>query len=139
MWQLVFVAAGLWILQGILGFYQMRHFNQQFKLLRQQGRVAVGRAKGRFAAGVVVLFCLDRAGTIIKAEKMSGVSSFARLRPFTLFDGCELPALRERLGQVDKQTGKAVLNAVENYQAFIEANRQEVREVKPAESEQVTA
>lgn len=139
MWKLFFVAAGLWILQGILGFYQMRHFNKHFKILRQQGRVAIGRAKGRFAAGVVVLFCLNGQGRIVKAERMAGVSIFARLSPFTLFDGCEMLILRERLGQVDKQTGKAVLNAVENYQAFIEANRQEVREVKPAETEQVTA
>lgn len=142
MWKLFLLAAGLWALQGLLGFYQMKHFNGRFKALRQQGRVVVGRSKGRFVAGVVVLFCLDRQGRIIKAERMAGVSSFARLQSFPLFDGCdllELPANPVQAFGPDKQTWRAVLNAVENYRSFMEANNHENREVKPAASEQVTA
>lgn len=142
MWKLFLLVAGLWGLQGLLGFYQMKHFNSHFKALRQQGRVVVGRSKGRFVAGVVVLFCMDGQGRVIKAERMAGVSSFARLGSFTLFDGCDLLNLPDnpvRASGTDKQTWKAVLNAVENYRSFMEANNHASREVKPAASEQVTA
>lgn len=124
MWWMILAAAALWGIQGLFGFWQMKHFNGRFKALRGEGRVAVGRSRGRFLAGVVVLFCIDIDGTIKKAEKMSGVTSLARLQPFERFNNCNLLTLTELDCQgIDGQTRKAVLNAVENYQTFIDANK----------------
>ncbi|VBB09501.1 glucitol operon activator [Lucifera butyrica] len=120
MW-FVFVAAGVWILQTLLGLWQVKHFNQRFRLLRQDGRVVAGKSKGRFMAGVVVLFCIDPNCNIIKGEKMAGISIFARLKPFTIFNNLNLMEITGGdWAEMDKQTAKAVINAVENYKAFIQ-------------------
>ncbi len=116
----VLLAAGMWILQGVLGFWQLRHFNQRFKLLRKEGRVVIGKSKGRVTAGVVLMFCLDQDCNIIRGEKMEGFSIFARLKPFNCFNHLNLLALEEgKCYGLDKSASKAVMNAIENYKAFI--------------------
>lgn len=134
MWEMLLLAAGIWGLQGLLGFFQMRNFNGRFKALRRQGRVVVGRSKGRVIAGVVVLFCIDSNGIIIKGEYMSGISTFARLQPFPAFDGNHLGKMDETICEylkLNRQTTKAVLNAADNYRTFMQAN---VMEVIPAKT-----
>jgi len=136
MW-FILAAAGVWILQALLGFWQVRHFNQRFRLLRQEGRVVAGKAKGRIMAGAVVLFCIDQNCTIIKGEKMEGISIFARLKPFNIFNNLNLMEIDSyACARLDNQTTKAVLNAVENYKAFIK-NHQDA-EVKQLEADNVT-
>lgn len=116
----VLLAVGVWILQSILGFWQLRHFNQQFKLLQKEGRVVVGKSKGKVTAGVVLMFCLDQDCNIIRGEKMEGISIFARLKPFNSFNHLNLLKLEEsKCNQLGKSTSKAVMNAIENYRAFI--------------------
>ncbi|CUH94572.1 hypothetical protein P22_0638 [Propionispora sp. 2/2-37] len=135
MWEMLLLAAGLWGLQGVLGFFQMRNFNGRFKALRQRGRVVAGRSKGRMVAGVVVLFCIDANGTILTGERMSGVSSFARFHPFPALQGNQLNKIDETICEyirLDRQTTRAVLNAVDNYRAFIQANT--TMEVIPAKT-----
>ena len=119
----ILAAAGVWLLQGAFGLWQVRHFNQGFKRLRQEGRVVVGKSKGRIRAGAVVMFCLDQDDHIIRGEKMAGISVFARLQPFSVLNDLNLLKLEQNTCQgLDKQTTRAVLNAVENYQAFMKAN-----------------
>lgn len=118
---LIMIAALMWILQCILGLWQFNKFNRRFKELRMEGRVAIGRAKGRFVAGAVVLLCIDKECNIIKGEKMQGTTIFAGIKPFHTFDRMNLLAINEACCQeLDKQTAKAVLNAVHNYKAFVE-------------------
>ncbi|GMA98831.1 transcriptional regulator GutM [Pelosinus sp. IPA-1] len=115
----MWTAAGVWLLQGVLGVWQTRHFNQGFKQLRKEGRVVVGKSKGRMSAGVVVMFCLATDGKIIRGEKMAGVTSFARLKPFSVFNHWDLLELTpSACGGLDNATRKAVLQAVKNYQEF---------------------
>ena len=119
MLEYILMAAGVWLLQGALGLWQVRHFNQGFKRLRQEGRVVVGKSKGRIRSGAVVLFCLDQQDHIIKGQKMAGISVFARLQPFSNLNNLNVLQINSStcLG-LDKQMTKAVLNAVANYQAF---------------------
>ncbi|MBU2703778.1 DNA-binding transcriptional regulator of glucitol operon [Sporomusaceae bacterium BoRhaA] len=120
----ILTAVGVWFLQGVFGLWQIRHFNKGFKRLRKEGRVVVGKSKGRTRAGVVVLFCLNQEGQIIRGEKLEGVSSLARLRPFPTFNNRNLLELvPSACDGLDKGTTKAVLNAVENYQGFMAAGR----------------
>lgn len=114
------LAAGLWILQGVFGFWQLRHFKHRFEQLRKEGRVIAGKSRGRVTAGVVLLFCLDKDCNIIKGERMEGISVFARMKPFYSCNNFNLLKLEEEdLAGLEKSTRKAVMNAVENYQAFI--------------------
>ncbi|WP_110954571.1 transcriptional regulator GutM [Anaerosinus massiliensis] len=118
---LIMIAASMWILQCILGLWQFNKFNRRFKELRTEGRVAIGRAKGRFVAGAVVLLCIDKECNIIKGEKMQGTTIFAGIKPFHTLDRMNLLTINEACCQsLDKQTAKAVLNAVQNYKEFVE-------------------
>lgn len=129
----VLLAAGMWIFQGLLGFWQLRHFNQRFNQLRKEGRVVVGKSKGRIMAGVVLMFCLDKDCNIIKGEKMEGISVFAKMKSFNSCNNLNLLEIEEdKLSGLGRATSKAVMNAVENYRAFInkEKNDMEVIEIE---------
>jgi glucitol operon activator protein len=134
----VVLAVGVWILQSFLGFWQLRHFNQQFKLLQKEGRVVVGKSKGKVTAGVVLMFCLDQDCNIIRGEKMEGFSIFARLKPFNSFNHLNLLKLEEsKCNGLGKSTSKAVMNAIENYRAFINIAKPE-REVVGTANTRIT-
>jgi glucitol operon activator protein len=134
----ILLAAGMWILQGLLGFWQLRHFNQHFNLLRKEGRVVVGKTKGRIMAGAVVMFCLDKDCNIIKGEKMEGISVLARMRPFPSCNSLNLLEIEEdNLSGLGRPTTKAVMNALENYRAFINKAKNDM-EVIELKNERVT-
>ena len=121
---LIIIAALMWLLQCVLGLWQFNKFNRRFKELRSEGRVAIGRSKGRFVAGAVVLLCIDKECNIIKGEKMQGTTIFAGIKPFDAFNHMNLLNIDEACCQgLDKQATKAVLNAVHNYKKFIEKER----------------
>lgn len=134
----VLVAAGMWILQGLLGFWQLRHFNQRFNLLRKEGRVVVGKSKGRIMAGAVLMFCLDQDCNIIKGEKMEGISIFSRMKPFNSLNNLNLLEIEEdKLSGLGRPTSKAIMNAIENYRAFINKTKNDM-EVIGVENERIT-
>jgi glucitol operon activator protein len=138
MFWFVLLAVGVWIIQSVLGFRQLRHFNQRFKLLQKEGRVVVGKSKGRVTAGVVLMFCLDQDCNIIRGEKMEGFSIFAKLKPFNSFNHLNLLELEEcDCNGLGKSTNKAVMNAIENYRAFINTAKSD-REVVKRSNARVT-
>ena len=84
---LVAAAVVVWVAQTALGLRQFKKFNVHLKALRQEGRVAIGRARGRFAAGVLVLFVIDDDCRILRGEIMEGRTVFASFKPFENFNG----------------------------------------------------
>lgn len=116
---LIVIAALMWILQCVLGLWQFKCFNRHFKALRQEGRVSIGKAKGKIVAGVVVMLCIDENGCIIKGKRLQGLTIFARVQPFDDCNGMYLSDMNEgACAGLNKQTKKAVLDAVENYKEF---------------------
>lgn len=118
---LVAAAVVVWILQTVLGFWQFKKFNKHLKKLRQEGRVAIGRARGRFSAGVLVLFVIDSECKILKGEIMQGRTIFADFKPFENFNGLTLFELGEELCRsmkLGKQQTAAVVSAKEDYEAY---------------------
>ena len=90
---LALIAVLMWVLQLVLSILQFRRFAAHVKEMRREGRVAIGKAKGRFAAGANVLF-----------------------RPFDDFNGRNLLDLAEAdVAAYDRQTRRAVLGAREEY------------------------
>lgn len=80
---LVVAAVTVWILQTVLGLWQFKKFSNHIRDLRREGRVAIGRAKGGFQTGVVVLLVIDDYCKIIKGEVMEGRTVFAGSRNLT--------------------------------------------------------
>src|SRR5699024_3027604 len=79
-----------WILQTILGTTQVRNFNKHYTELRKYGRVSIGRSKGIFRSGVVLLMSIDKERNIQIAKKMQGVTILARFKRFPIIEGQDL-------------------------------------------------
>ena len=113
---LALIAVLMWVLQLVLSILQFRRCAAHVKEMRREGRVAIGKAKGRFAAGAIVLFVIDPACNIVRGEIMKGVTVFAGFRPFDDFNGRNLLDLAEAdVAAYDRQTRRAVLGAREEY------------------------
>ena len=113
---LALIAVLMWVLQLVLSILQFRRFAAHVKEMRREGRVAIGKAKGRFVAGAIVLFVIDPACNIVRGEIMKGVTVFAGFRSFDDFTGRNLLDLTEAdVATYDRQTCRAVLGAREEY------------------------
>jgi glucitol operon activator protein len=113
---LIIAVGAAWLVQSVLGFYQIRHFNQKYGEMRAKGRVAIGKKTGLFKAGTVVMFAIDRANNILQASKMQGVTIFSRVRDLKGFEGKNLLKLSEEdLSKVDKLTRLAIEDALNSY------------------------
>ena len=113
---LVLIAVLMWVLQLVLSILQFRRFAAHVKEMRREGRVAIGKAKGHFVAGAIVLFVIDPACNIVRGEIMKGVTVFAGFRPFDDFTGKNLLDLdEESVAGYDRQTRRAVLGARDEY------------------------
>ena len=117
----VALAVVVWIAQTVLGFRQFKKFNNHIKELRREGRVAIGRARGYFASGVLVLFIIDDDCRIIRGEIMEGRTVFASFKPFDSFNGLTLFELSENLCKsmkLSKQQTLAVISAQQEYESY---------------------
>lgn len=120
MWILFVLIGSAWIGQMILGVYQIKYFNKHFKEMRKLGKVVIGKNKGKVRAGVIVLIAIDEDSNIIKAEKMQGISVFARMRAVKILENKNLLEINtDNLKGVDKWTIKAVNNGIESYKNYL--------------------
>ncbi|WP_227938391.1 transcriptional regulator GutM [Alkalihalobacillus deserti] len=112
---LIILVGIAWLVQSFLGFFQIKNFNKHFSFLRQKGRVAIGRKRGLFKAGTVILIAINKGNKIIEARKMQGVTVFSRVRPMQGLDGKDLLKLTKQDLQIyDKLTIAAIQDAVAN-------------------------
>lgn len=115
------LAVFVWILQTVLGFWQFKKFSNHLKQLRGEGRVAIGRARGHFSAGVIVLLVIDNYCRIIKGEIMEGRTVFAGFKPFNHLNGLTLFELSDDLCKslkLDFKQSVAVLSAKKDYEDY---------------------
>ena len=111
----LFVAA-MFFIQALLTSAQISHFNREFIKLRRQGKVACGRQSGGFHAGSVVMFLIDENGIIREGKQLTGVTSFARVKPLDGFEGKFVGGLTEAdLPRYGKNLRKAILDAKDTY------------------------
>ncbi|MBR1398092.1 MAG: transcriptional regulator GutM [Selenomonadaceae bacterium] len=117
----VALAVIVWIMQLLLGLWQFKRFSNHIKNLRTIGRVAIGRAKGRFLAGVIVLLVIDNYCRIIKGEIMEGRTVFADFKEFNILNGLTLFELSDELCKslnLDFQKSVAVMSAKQDYENY---------------------
>lgn len=75
---LIIFAMMMWLLQIILGWLQIKAFNQAFMAMSQKGKISVGRNNGRFTPKSVIVLALDEQFNVVDSLCMSGSSVFAR-------------------------------------------------------------
>ncbi|MDD3810561.1 MAG: transcriptional regulator GutM [Erysipelotrichaceae bacterium] len=118
---IIFIIA--FMLQYLFTFMQIRSFNGAYRLLKNQGRVAIGSYKGSFFAGAIVMFSVGEDGVIIEGKIMQGVTVFARFKSLGGFEGLPIEKIDARYCKsirLPRPIIKAVSEAANNYQIFQE-------------------
>ena len=116
---ILFGLVGMWILQFGLAFWQMRRFYGRLTSLRHDGLTAVGLSGNRYKGRAYAVLTVDENNRIVHAEKFSGWTIFAGLKPVPELIGMSLD---EVLAQsttlpVDKKLQAAFANAARDLQA----------------------
>lgn len=113
----VLISLGIaYVLQFLLTMIQMKDFNLNFRDLRKMGRVAIGKKKGGFVAGSIVMFAIDDKGIILKGMCLSGVTVLARFKEINDFNGVDISTItEEQVKSYSKQVQKSILDASSNY------------------------
>ncbi|MFD0898531.1 transcriptional regulator GutM [Loigolactobacillus binensis] len=109
------------LLQGALGFIQIKNFTKNFSELRKQGRVLIGKNPKRFNSGSLMLISIDDQGLIKEARIMKGVTIFAKFKSLPQLAGSYLPVVAadyDELHHFDRLTRQCLLNAYRNYIDF---------------------
>ena len=116
---LIVTAIVMWVTQTALGLWQFKRFNRELKAMRREGRVAIGKAKGRFSAGAIVMFVIDNETRIWRGKVMEGRTVFADFKEFDGLDGKKLTELTaESCENFSDNVKKAVLNARKDYENY---------------------
>ncbi|EHI74843.1 glucitol operon activator protein [Streptococcus criceti] len=102
-----------YLVQVILGLRQLKHFNQVYARLRQKGRVAIGRNSGRIKAGTIVMFAIDKQGTVLEAQKMQGVTIAAKFKPMPAYLGQDIHYF-DHYNPLVRQENKLLQAAIED-------------------------
>lgn len=113
---ILFIVA--FIIQYFLTFIQMNNFKKSYIDLRRKGRVIIGKKKGVFRAGCIVIFALDDKDKIIDFEYMLGTSVFSRFKKNNTFNDTRIHNINKFLcdqKRLSYSLKSAVLDAVQNY------------------------
>ena len=116
----ILITVGIaFLLQGLMGFMQMKHLTNEFIKLRRKGKVAFGRKSGGFKAGAVVMFRIDEEGIVQEARKLEGTTAFARVKNMDGFEGRYLGDLtKEDAPKHHTNLGKAIEDAALTYRKY---------------------
>jgi glucitol operon activator protein len=105
--------AVMWMLQFGFTYIQMQKFYKRLKIIRQDGITAIGMAGGKYKGRTYGVLTVDNNNIIIHAERMSGWTNFAGLRPVPELVGMSLDEIldEDRNLPVSKKLQGAFRNA----------------------------
>lgn len=85
------------IMQYVFTFIQMKSFKVSYKNLRKKGRVVIGKKKGAYRAGAIVMMAIDDNNYIIDTEYMQGTTVFARFKKLDCLNGYNIETINSGL------------------------------------------
>ncbi len=78
---LILCIALLWLLQLLLSLIQTKKFHKSYSELRKKGDISsIGMAGSNWKLKVYAILVVDSERIIINAEKLSGITVFARMK-----------------------------------------------------------
>jgi len=120
LWQWGLLALfGVWALQSLGVWLQMRHYTDVFKGVTSQfndGFVGAGNFRGRFSKGTIVVVVVTPDLIVRRLLVMSGRTVFTKFRRLEQFEGTTLDRLRSNpaiLGEGETGVAEAVKRAIE--------------------------
>jgi DNA-binding transcriptional regulator of glucitol operon len=87
---LIVALAVIWSAQSYLVYRQGKAFMRRIHVLRQEGRVAIGVGYNRIHVRTFVVVVADREDRVIRVERLTGLTIFARVRPVDRYAGLRL-------------------------------------------------
>lgn len=87
------VVAGVWTLQFLLSYWQLKRFHQMLADMRRLGRCAVGLHGNRWRGRTYGVLVVDAHDRIRHAAVFTGWTVFSRLEPVAGLDGMRLEAI----------------------------------------------
>ncbi|HBO39025.1 MAG TPA: transcriptional regulator GutM [Pasteurellaceae bacterium] len=110
---LILIAIGAWLLQVLLGWWQVSRFNKAFELLCKQGKVGIGRTKGRFKSKVVIAVAFDDDCRVTDSIIMKGLTVFSRPQPVPALKGLHYDEIcPQTIFPTDKNAREALAEAI---------------------------
>ncbi|MDO4626643.1 MAG: transcriptional regulator GutM [Pasteurellaceae bacterium] len=83
---LILIAIIAWLLQIILGWLQLNRFNKEFISLSKQGKVGIGKTKGRFKPKTIIAIAFDHNLNVVDTLIIKGYTVFARPKKLTILN-----------------------------------------------------
>jgi DNA-binding transcriptional regulator of glucitol operon len=116
---ILFGLVAMWILQFGLAFWQMRRFYGRLIVLRHRGLTAVGLSGNRYKGRSYAVLTINEANRIVHAEKFSGWTIFAGLKPVPELIGMSTDEVlaKSTTLPVNKKLQDAFANAARDLQA----------------------
>jgi DNA-binding transcriptional regulator of glucitol operon len=121
MFMIGIILVSAFLLQGALGFFQIKNFTKNFRELRKQGRVLIGKNPKRFNSGSLMLISINEDGLIHDARIMKGVTIFAKFKSLPKLTDQYLPVIAadyDEMHKLDRLTRQCLLNAYRNFIDF---------------------
>ncbi len=131
MFKIAVIITIAFVVQIAINMIQIKHFTKEYTEMRRIGKVAVGKKGGKINAGAIVMFGVDENGIIHSAKKLVGITFLARVKPLDGFEGKFVGDLTGNEIQTNhRNLRKAIRNAAENYNSFMENQRQDEMEMQ---------
>lgn len=112
--KLLLTIALLWGFQSIFSYFQVKDFHRNVIELQKYYKVGIGRNKGFFGPGVIVIIAVDSQGQIKRAKKIEGISVFARCKTVHFLTNLYVNELKYILNDLKKPLRNAILEAIRN-------------------------
>ncbi|MGM0603195.1 MAG: transcriptional regulator GutM [Bacillota bacterium] len=108
-----------WVMQALFTFLQISNYRKRIRELKKKGKLGIGKVSRKLSAGTIVFLVSDDAETIIDAERMSGITVFARFKKDEELIGKSVVELEEKEFK-NKARAEAVKEALENLKSQFE-------------------
>ncbi|MGL4860652.1 MAG: transcriptional regulator GutM [Enterobacteriaceae bacterium] len=94
---LIAFAVTAWIVQMLLGGWQMYCFNRALERLSKLGKVGIGRSGGGFSPRVLIAIAVNEQEQIVGSLLMKGVTVFVQPAPVLALHCCYLKEIEPEL------------------------------------------
>lgn len=122
-WIFLGIALGvMWLAQFGLSYLQMQRYYGRVAKLRRTGLCATGMSGDRLRTRAYVVLVLDESRRVKTAEKLSGITVFASLRPVPQMTGLHLQDITPEAAPPKGVSGKlwtAFCSAAEHLRAHL--------------------
>jgi DNA-binding transcriptional regulator of glucitol operon len=125
-----------WVLQLVLSTFQYRRYYGRLRELRKEGdRTAVGMVGSNWKTKAYGVLVVDKNDVILRAEKLSGWTVFANLKPVEGVVGLPIQALEAE--EPIPGVRKRIWHALQEAKTYLDEEEAKEENAEPAETDAV--